>query len=70
MPPYFSYKSTVEKLFKSQENSSWMVISLILVTTGGLIGIDIKRRNLMLIAVRTQRVNEAGSKFRHVTSIQ
>ena len=34
LPPYFSYKSTWEKLLKYQENSPCVVISLILVTSG------------------------------------
>ena len=32
--PYFSYKSTGEKLLKYQENSPWVIISLILMTSG------------------------------------
>ena len=32
--PYFPYKSTGEKLLKYQENSPWVIISLILMTSG------------------------------------
>ena len=32
--PYLSYKSTGEKLLKYQENSPWVMISLILMTSG------------------------------------
>ena len=34
LSPYFSYKSTVEKILQYQENSPWMIISLILMTSG------------------------------------
>ena len=34
LSPYFSYKSTVEKLLKYQENSPWVIISFILMTSG------------------------------------
>ena len=34
LSPYFSYKSTVEKLLKYQENPPWVIISLILMTSG------------------------------------
>ena len=34
MSPYFSYKSTLEKLLKYEENSQWVIISLILMTSG------------------------------------
>ena len=33
MSPYFSYKSTGEKLLKYQANSPWVIISLILMTS-------------------------------------
>ena len=34
LPPYFSYKSTEEMLLEYQENSPWVIISLILMTSG------------------------------------
>ena len=61
LSPYFSYKCTGEKLLKYQENSPWVIISLIFMTSGiKTISIDITRINLMLITVRAQRVNLYG----------
>ena len=34
LSPYFSYKNTREKLLKYQENTPWVIISSILMTSG------------------------------------
>ena len=34
LSPYFSPKSTMDKLLKHQENLPWVIISLILITLG------------------------------------
>ena len=50
--PHTSCKSTGGKLLKYQENSPWVIISLILITSGVVNKYEITKRNLMLILFR------------------
>ena len=54
LSPYISYRSSGKKLLTYQENSSWVIIPSILMTSDGL-SIDITRRNLMLITIGAYR---------------